>query len=497
MRDEPVPDVALPDASPSNVATQADATRPALLAGAATLLGLAITVRDGLGSYSAFVLLAASLAFTAAAVLLPAPRMRRFPSSLLAALLVGLIALQTLAMTSGFAGAFAHLRDAAEYRPALWAVPLAGACGAAAVLDRARRWWWFGGLLALHLGLGVFVIHTVPHPPIDVYVFQRDACRALLAGENPYAMTFVDLYGGQEQWYAPGVVRDGRLLFGFPYMPLSLLLALPGHVLAGDYRYAQLVAMSLSAILIARISGRAIGVAAGGLLLLTPNGFYVVRSGWTEPFIVLLLCLTAWTAVRRPRWMPWLLGLFLSAKQYLPAAGVATVLLADPRRDPRGWLRLMGKAAVIALAVNLPLMLWDWRAFWWSAVVLQVRQPFRFDALSFLALAAGMKPQGPWPHPPAWIAFAALAIALALAVWRCPRTPAGFAQAVTFTFFIFFAFNKQAFANYYYLVIGGLCCSIALMDVAVAGDPDPARFSLERADIRVVTKVREAGRPIT
>ena len=38
----------------------------------------------------------------------------------------------------------------------------------------------------------------------------------------------------------------------------------------------------------------------------------------------------------------------------------------------------------------------------------------------------------------------------AVSLWRLPRTPAGFAAAVALTFFAFFAFNKQAFCNYYF-----------------------------------------------
>jgi hypothetical protein len=45
-------------------------------------------------------------------------------------------------------------------------------------------------------------------------------------------------------------------------------------------------------------------------------------------------------------------------------------------------------------------------------------------------------------------------------VRKLPRTPATFALTVAFTFLVFFAFNKQAFCNYYHFVIGALCCAI-------------------------------------
>ena len=52
-------------------------------------------------------------------------------------------------------------------------------------------------------------------------------------------------------------------------------------------------------------------------------------------------------------------------------------------------------------------------------------------------------------------------IGSALALWRLPRTPAGFAMAIAVTFIGFFVFNKQAFCNYYFFVIGALCASLA------------------------------------
>ncbi len=58
-------------------------------------------------------------------------------------------------------------------------------------------------------------------------------------------ITFPDVYDGKLAVYATGVSQNGRLQFGYPYPPLTLLLALPGHLL-GDFRYAQLAALTLA-----------------------------------------------------------------------------------------------------------------------------------------------------------------------------------------------------------------------------------------------------------
>jgi len=77
--------------------------------------------------------------------------------------------------------------------------------------------------------------------------------------------------------------------------------------------------------------------------------------------------------------------------------------------------------------------------------------------LSYLAWWAA----GGHPPPSAAISFVAASLATGLALWRLPRTAAGFAFAVAVTLFVFFAFNKQAFCNYYFAVIGAFAVALA------------------------------------
>jgi hypothetical protein len=41
--------------------------------------------------------------------------------------------------------------------------------------------------------------------------------------------------------------------------------------------------------------------------------------------------------------------------------------------------------------------------------------------------------------------------------------PAGFAIATALCLGLFFAFSKQAFCNYYFLVVGIICCALAAL----------------------------------
>jgi hypothetical protein len=379
---------------------------------------------------------------------------------------------------------------------AVFAAMLLPALGSDARVWRRLQRAAFAGLLLVHLAMGVWVLRAVPYPFTDVIQFQHDADNALLRGENPYALQFVDLSHGTSKLYAPGTQHDGKLDFGFPYPPLSALLTLPAHVLgpkpgpdrpnangeieeqAGDLRYAQLLAITVSAALMALAGRGPVAPAAAALFLLTPRGFYVLSQGWTEPLVVLMLAATVFAACRRSRATPYVLGLFWAVKQYVVLSAPLTLLLIPAKsQSPAGGLwgwrnawaviwRWGVKAAALALAVTLPFVLWGPKHFWWSAVAVQVRQPFRPDALSY---AAGLYA---WRGIalPTIIAFLALAGVMALALARTPRTPSGFAAATAVTFAVFFALNKQAFANYYYFVIGALVAAVAASGTPGVGD---------------------------
>ncbi|HEY1629277.1 MAG TPA: hypothetical protein VGF52_05430, partial [Tepidisphaeraceae bacterium] len=312
-------------------------------------------------------------------------------------------------------------------------------------------------LLLIHGGIGVWKIRTAPKPRMDVFVFYVDSAHALARGENPYAITFANVYAPLTTMYGPGLVKDDRVQFGFPYPPLVLMWTAPAQLLLGDFRYAFLAAMLASAVMILAMRPDKLGMLIAAILLFMPRTFYLLEIGFTEPLSAMLLAATILCALRWPKLMPVMLGLFWASKQYLPAAIFLLPILYMDRR----LTRTLVVAIFFAAVVTLPLALWDFPAFWHSVVSLQFQQPYRGDSASFLAWWGIGKPG--WIGP-AWAAFVGIFIAIALCLWRCARTPAGFAGAMALCFFIFFAFSKQAFANYYYLVIAAMCVAMAAED---------------------------------
>ena len=442
-----------------------------LTAVGAVAVGAAIQVREGYGAPAAFVWLTVAVVAVLLAVVVPTHRsVEAVLGRALPALLVVAVAGQAYALArTPPARPFVGMPDA-EPTFVLAAVGAGVAACAVAWAPRVVRYVGIVALLGIHLALGIWTIRMqpTPSPPIDVFIFQRDSVAALLAGVNPYSITFPNPYSSGA-YYGPGMVVNGRLQFGFVYPPLSVFLSTLGQWVGGDVRYAQLGAMTLAGLFMATMRRGRVGGLAAGVYLFTPRNLFVLEQSWTEPFVVLCLAATVWCAARHPRTAPYVLGLFLAVKQYSILALPIALLLGRPPMTWAGFRAVVVRAVLVAAAVTLPLALLDVPGFLRAVVTLQFAQPFRPEALSYLGLLAGpVVPGAPLPEPPfgTGVAFAVAATVGALALWRAARTPAGFALGASALFLAFFVLNKQAFANYYFFVIGALCVAVAAADPA-------------------------------
>ena len=322
-----------------------------------------------------------------------------------------------------------------------------------------RDWQRFGRSLVptaiiVFLALGIWTIRHTPDPGIDVITFQREGLRALSSGQNPYSITMPQVYGNPE-YYGAGLTENGRLLIGVPYPPLSLLLEWPFHAVFGDYRYALLTALVVAAFLLWRNARNATGALTAALLLFTPRSFFVVEQGWTESLVVLAVAATVYAAIQRPALLPVALGALFAMKQYAVFLAPIAFMLV-PAGDRKKTIGVLARAIAIAAVITLPFALWDWPGFSRSVIEFQFLQPFRVDSLSYLAWFARISGS----QPAAWVGFVAMLLMMVLVFWRTPRTPAGFAAGGAMILFAFFAFNKQAFCNYYFVVLGALLVAV-------------------------------------
>jgi hypothetical protein len=446
--------------------------RAALLAAAAGMLGRSVHILNGRlvvsDSAEPAYWLTATVILAIGGVLVPLPRVsRRVGAAILSSIVFICVAGNIAQLCQRSIAELPNMRNFLQYSPFTMTLGIFGlSVGVAFAATGILRHIMTAIVLIAFAMLGTLVLQYRPLPRIDVLIFQRDSLAALEQGRDPYAITFEDIYNGKSSWYGPGMSVNGILQFGYPYMPLTLLMAAPVQYLtAGDFRYAGLAACVIAAGLMAYATSDVFSLLGALIFLTTPRIFYVIQSGWTEPFVIVLLAAVVFCAFRFPRAVPYFLGLFLASKQYLPASAVLAFLLI-PREGQshremfRVYLRMLVKAAVVAALVTLPFVLWNFPAFWKSAVMLQIHQPYRPDSLSFLAWFAGNELISPALGA---LAFVVLAIAIVFSLWRCRRTPADFTAAVAMCYVFFFAFSKQAFLNYYFFVIGALCCAISAM----------------------------------
>jgi hypothetical protein len=444
-----------------------------------------------------------------------------FSEKALGRIILAAVLFQTFSTLTGPFGYFLKDRSPARLMQFIGLTATLGLCAAGATLTNQRAASWSAGaMIATFLLLGVWQIHGSPRPFIDVYWVQQEASRALLSGHNPYTTPMPDIYKGDPKMVSAGASAGGKMKEGFPYVPVSLLMALPGYAIAGDVRYAQLAAIAIAAVVMAfgvraskskpryeavkerwaststlqdsfargknddttdedkkrwagkpTLNGSAcvrdgsssadfsarLGAGAAAVLLTTPKLSYVLECAWTEPFSVCLLALTLLAVRRNWRWAPAIAGLFVASKQYL-VMDIPLILALLPRPwTMRESARWAALATTAALAASLPLAAWDWPAFLHDVSgAAGLQNMRRLDALSLVTWWHYQS--GAWPAD--WTAPAAGVAAMALCLWRARRTPAGFAAAVATTQVALFAFSKHAFCNYYFLAIAAMAFAV-------------------------------------
>ncbi|MCU1238342.1 MAG: hypothetical protein JWP63_6309, partial [Candidatus Solibacter sp.] len=337
--------------------------------------------------------------------------------------------------------------DAAPFRMGIVFCAAAAIAACALKYSRARQAAFVAAVAGM-FAVGVWMLRTTPPPVIDVYIFHQDGSAALYSGKNPYEIRSRNIYGQEESQrvYGPGISVNGQLTFGFPYPPVSLLISSLGYLVAGDCRYAHLAAICAATLLMAYARPSRLSFVAALLFLFTPRAFFVLEQNWTEPVIVFLLAVTVFCRCRFPRVAPWMTGILLAGKQYLIFAAPALL---------RKWSEVP-KAAIAAAVVTAPLALWNFTEFFRSTVTVQMVQPVRLDALSYMAQLCRYD-----IRMPGWIAFVLTAAAIVFVVRKAAPTTTASCSGVAFIMIVFFVFNKNAFCNYYYFVIGALACAIA------------------------------------
>ncbi len=302
---------------------------------------------------------------------------------------------------------------------------------------RDARFLLFGALV---IACGCETIAVSPLPHIDVWTTHTNGARAFLHADNPYTSVWTRDTG------------PGHDPIPYVYSPTTIYACSLGLLLGGDVRYAMLACLVVTGIAIRYVARgsnepKSSFVEDAPVLFfwLNPKLFFVLEQCWNDPFPLSLIALAVLAHTRtRPILTAALLGLAVTAKQSMfwlvPLGGV---LLGFHVRQ---WIAFVGFAA----APELPFAMWNFRALKYANFDFLVGQPPRLDALTpinWLYRHFAIPPSG----LPGTLLGASV---VGVSMLRLKRTAPLFVLAVTFSYFLFFVFNKWAFCNYYFFLAG-------------------------------------------
>jgi len=304
---------------------------------------------------------------------------------------------------------------------------------------RAVRWIRVTAFVGITVWAGVAAIRCSSEPRIDVWGVQMQGAAALAHGKNPYVNVAVHDTG-------PGTLHEG---VPYVYPPTQIYMTLPGWAL-GDVRYSMLAAIVVSGLAMRFVTGRSslpsfAKDAPSLFLFLTPKLFFILEQAWIDPMQVMFIVVGIACAVaKRPWWAAIVLGVATTSKQTMFwVAPLAAFCLMRFRW--RQWIAL-GIAAAIP---PLPFVIWDFKALKYANFDVLNDLPYRSDALTLNNWVLN----NVHVDIPGWVGFLLAGLTVATACWRL-RGVAEFALAVATTYYVFFAFNRWAFANYYFLISG-------------------------------------------
>ncbi|KPK61935.1 MAG: hypothetical protein AMK73_07230 [Planctomycetes bacterium SM23_32] len=438
---------------------------------------LLLSIRQASVGFSLWALIVVTVVFAGCWVLLgcwdrPAPA---GPAALAAGLPLTLLTLGLLVFTESV------YFTAGPYRAPDRALPaLAFAVLAAGWLTRRRR----TARLLLAVGCATFALFLVtqvrrsPTPVIDVWSVTTEAARALLAGRNPYALTYSDIYE-RFGWKGFGYERV------FVYLPGMLLHYAPAVAVGLDVRCANLLAqaggLAVFAWFVRRAwagdrswAGALCGAAATGIFWFHKGQVHLLEMAWAEGLLLFYLCLALW-AWRRSEWLTAVaLVLFLSLKQ---TAWFCAPFLAALAVKERRWRLMAGVAAGVGVVVS-PFFLWNPGAFFHNVAELLMQMKPREDSLGWGAVCLRYAPGlSSWVAALSYVVLGGAWVALIVRLRRRSEQDALLETQkwMLLGLFGFFLFLKVSFFNYYYLVAGLLAFHLCVgATIARAADAPAA-----------------------
>ncbi|MGH7173167.1 MAG: glycosyltransferase family 87 protein [Gemmataceae bacterium] len=310
-------------------------------------------------------------------------------------------------------------------------------------------------LFAAGAVLRVAPVMIWPEPPIDVFVWMREAPHVLLEGRNPYM---------------PANMSQGELAV---YPPLPILMTAPFALGSLDVRYANVVCYLLAALLLYCIARRlhrpGLGILVAGTYLNLPGVPFMFTYAWFEPMLAVLLAGGLFLLRKGNRLGHLMLAMALTGKQFgLP---LFLPLWRALRGQRRSFLAGVGLAAALVI---LPFFLWSPTDFLNGVLYLHLAIGPDLHSLTLRSAAHHLLGL----TIPGWFAAAATLVLISWVSWRAPLTRNGLGLWMATVLLTFCLLFVKGYFNYFYL-----CSFLFLLGLAELAPEGETAILGERATL--------------
>jgi len=342
-------------------------------------------------------------------------------------------------------------------------------------------------LLLIALVVRGLMLKSSPDPRIDVFTSQSAGAKGLLLQLTPkeqrqetlqcLAETPAEAHALQQRRnvYAmtfPSPYKNVKDFDHYGYPPPTIYVNALSWLAFKDVRVGWLWCDLLGALCIYLLAAR---MSPGPkhrrfrelltlAFLFMPRSLYVLEQSWTEPLVVASLGVLALLLARPSNFIlrGVAMAVWFGSKQYVVLALPLLVRLRRCRLA--AWI----VAAVVGMGLFLPFALWDWDAMYQDLAGFFLRSEGRPDALSIYGAVKRYGHEIPW-----WVVAPLWLGGVSFFTCKMKRTLASMLFSVASLWLYFFILGKQAFMNYWYLILFTLLLAVAATPQKLeAGDAD-------------------------
>lgn len=287
--------------------------------------------------------------------------------------------------------------------------------------------------------LRIIMIQASPSPKIDVFDTLKFGTNYLLHGINPYSASYPSLYQGVKSDY-------------FAYFPGVIYLFLPLKLFFQDPRVTTIVFDLIAVIFFLKTQSGVFNNIFILIYLFSPLSLYLLEESYFDNIIFLLLALSLYF-LRNGKYIfsALIFGFALSTKQYVIIAFPIyfTILLNQKGKYTKDIIMSVAFIIISLLIVNIPFLLWNSKDYLKDTVEFVLfQQAARYDSLSIASyLYRDFSQKFSYV-----LFFLSNIFVIVFATILCRLKKISATESLIAIFFIFFLFNRQAFANYYHLV---------------------------------------------